>query len=82
MVMLPLEEVSKVILTLTKTFAVLTFVPFTPLANLGPKEWLMHYFYPEIELEQYLQTGVIVFAFNTLLPAMVGLVISILKRWR
>ena len=70
------------IVALSKTFSIMTFIPFTPIANLGPKEWLMHYFYDDIGLEQYLKAGLIIFVFNNLLPAVFGVIISLVNKWK
>lgn len=82
LVLLANENIINVILTLSKTFSISTFVPFTPLANLGPKEWLMHYFYPEIDLAIYLSVGITVFLFNNLFPAVIGAALLLFKKWR
>jgi hypothetical protein len=72
----------ELIATLSKTFSVMTFIPFTPLANLGPKEWLMNYFYGDIGLQEYLKAGFVIFVFNNLIPAVVGVIISLAKKWK
>lgn len=81
-VLLSSSNLIELVVTLSKTFAVLTFVPFAPVANLGPKEWLMHYFHDGISLQNYLHAGMVVFIFNNLFPAIVGLILMISKRWK
>jgi hypothetical protein len=80
--LLPGGSALKLVSVLAKTFSVLTFVPFTPLANLGPKEWLMHYFYNDIALQDYLAAGLLVFTFNNLMPAVLGIFTLIFAKWK
>lgn len=67
---------------LTKTFSILTFLPFSPLATLGSKEWLMHHFFSDLPLERIISAGLLVFIFNNLLPAIVGSGLTIFHKWK
>lgn len=68
-------------LSICKTFFVLIFIPFSPLATLGSKEYIMHFFYNAPSLSTYIFMGAIVFLFNNLMPAIVGLVLTVFKKW-
>lgn len=69
-------------LAILKTFSILVFVPFSPLATLGSKEFLMQYFFSNISLEQYIYAGTLVFLFNNLLPGLIGMVLTVIKKWK
>lgn len=67
---------------LTKTFSILTFLPFSPLATLGSKELIMHNFYTDLPLDRIISAGLLVFIFNNLLPAFVGSGLTIFHKWK